>query len=128
MIKVSPALLEAHVRAFVGLMDGGDVLLCAGPRPADPSAPAKAVVAAIPVKAGDFAVSGSSARLGSVEGRVRQDGRVAWFRFAAPDRTGLLDGDVSVAGQEGDMRLTRLDLMAGDRVTIEGFDVGFVDA
>lgn len=116
--RVGMPAREEQVKAIARLVSSGWLQLVMGERShEDAAVSAERVSAELLVSVNDVRVEpGGVVRLGPIEGRVERSGVVRWFRLLTPERLSVLDGDVGV--RDGDLNLDRIDLLAGDKVTI----------
>lgn len=51
-------------------------------------------------------------------GLIIADGRASWFRIYDRDRNGIIDGSITVTGEDGDLTLSSVDFTQGSPVAI----------
>ena len=119
-VRVAAEARQEQMKAVVRSAASGWLLLVAGARPADPDAllDPERTVARLSVSINAINVqAGGVATIGPLEARAERPGVVKWFRLTTPVWLPILDGDIGVSA--GDLRLTRVDLLAGDLVQVE---------
>ena len=119
--RVGISARNEQIKAIARLVSSGWVQLATGQRPtgddADAPIPSERVVAEMTLLIDTVTVGVDGVvTCGPVEGRAVRPGVVTWFRLLTPERLTVLDGDVGIGA--GDLRLNRVDLLAGDYVTI----------
>jgi len=133
MIRVGSRYLSAQREAFMTAARGGMIHLVAGDRPAnsdDQPAIGKTVVA-FQIDGTTFTFDGPDAVVAmNIQETARAEGKITHFVVTTADREPLVDGDVGVKRdtrviQDGDLYLNRLDLLPGDRVTLDELRIRF---
>lgn len=135
MIRIGDRLLEIELDAFLRSVRDGALCFCSGERPANPNTPPAVdrTVAVVPIEAGTFVSDGHSAVVSpNVSGTAKREGRITYLALITVDRAVLLDVAVRVSTPEPHspdadayVQINRLDLLPGDRLTIEALALRF---
>lgn len=120
-VEVSDEARAAQAQAVARLVSSGWLYLCSGERPVSPNAIQKAeqVVARVPVLTSNVSVNRDALTIRPLNGEAERKGLLVWWRLATPNGNPLLDGDIGLEDSgDGEVRLSRLDLLPGDKIQI----------